>query len=1071
MSKGSNSTVTDTTNTVAPNAEASRAYSDLMARALGVSQTPYEAFSGEEVAPINATQQAGIGNISSFASRFAPFGQQAGENIAGGTSAVNANDIAQYYDPYQQSVIDSTMADFDTMNKRANSITTGNAASANALGGNRVGVAQALTQEGQTRTQAPVIAGLRSKGFQNAEEMANAQKTRQLQGGQAELAGGLNTAGAQLAAGTTEQQTKQAQDTQARADFFQQQGYPFATAQWLASIVLPTGSQMGSTTSGHSNVQGPEPNQWMQLAGAGLGAAAAFSDRRLKENVKEVGELHDGQKVYRYNFKGDPKTQIGLISQEVEKTHPDAVGKRAGFGTVDYDAATADAVKRFYGGRIAGFASGGSPFAGGWVPDAQVQGHPLQAQEYKIPKMADMPKDQTGGMGKSIGQIGKGLFDKSNSVPEPLDNYNPEQDTSNANYGVGPELPGFYGSGDAPSFGGGFGGGGWARGGGVRRGFADGGVPVSTGFGGGFDDDMSPNDAVNERFANPMLGSDQYKDIGGHSRALVSEGLERRPVDNMVAENVPMPPARPGGVAREDIVPKAMEAFKSIKGGEAPAQALAFDDDGSTPTDISAARRMAPQVRSDERQIVPPGVGAGKSDMGGFNPLGLGDEARQGLISMGLSMMANRRGGKGSALASIGEGGEQGMTTYASAKAATNANDTLRRKEAFEREKFERPFKEQTADQRARSDQGRYSVIPGVTTADGSPIERDTHHPDRPPINAVTRKPLTQEEMNGVKTGINWKPLPNKVTETGAPVFTNSQGQMMEAGTGRILGAGDKVVDVKAVALSPDALKSRGYQLALGDLKSAYGGMGFGNAAAQNKNAVYEQALSTLIKDGGMTAQAAAEYLTAQSQEFTAKGIGMNAEARTAATREANLKIILAATEAAIPAALEASAEVKRTGLVPLNRIIEKGRLITSDPRLVKFGMANLQLAEHWARAMNPTGVMRESDRDKALHFLDTALSHDTYEAAVRQLDKQIKAEKTAVEKVKAQNGAHAALGKADALTGDQARAALDGASAGPPPGATPPARSAEDQAALSWANANPTDPRAAAIKERLGVK
>ena len=98
-----------------------------------------------------------------------------------------------------------------------------------------------------------------------------------------------------------------------------------------------------------------------------------------------------------------------------------------------------------------------------------------------------------------------------------------------------------------------------------------------------------------------------------------------------------------------------------------------------------------------------------------------------------------------------------------------------------------------------------------------------------------------------------------------------------------------------------------------------------------------------------------------------------------------------------IPAALEASKALPRSDFVPLNKLIQNGQVNSSKPELVEFGMANLQLAEHWARAMNPTGVMRESDREKALHFLSTAYGNNTYERAVKQLEKQIQREKAAV--------------------------------------------------------------------------
>ena len=140
-----------------------------------------------------------------------------------------------------------------------------------------------------------------------------------------------------------------------------------------------------------------------------------------------------------------------------------------------------------------------------------------------------------------------------------------------------------------------------------------------------------------------------------------------------------------------------------------------------------------------------------------------------------------------------------------------------------------------------------------------------------------------------------------------------------------------------------------------------------------------------------------AEDQTRQWQQYKATGIGLNAGARTSATREANLNLILKAANAAIPAALEASEKVARTGWVPLNQIIQKGEVIASNPDLKAFGMANLQLAEHWARAMNPTGVMRESDRDKALSFLSTADSPETYKRAVMQLKMQITRERDSI--------------------------------------------------------------------------
>lgn len=91
------------------------------------------------------------------------------------------------------------------------------------------------------------------------------------------------------------------------------------------------------------------------LGGAAAGLATLFSDKRVKENIHAVGETFDGQKVYRYNYKGDDTPRMGLLAQEVEKHHPGAVGEARGLKTVDYAKATSKAAKR---GK---FADGGSP--------------------------------------------------------------------------------------------------------------------------------------------------------------------------------------------------------------------------------------------------------------------------------------------------------------------------------------------------------------------------------------------------------------------------------------------------------------------------------------------------------------------------------------------------------------------------------------------------------------------------------------------------------------------------------------------------------------------------------------
>lgn len=68
----------------------------------------------------------------------------------------------------------------------------------------------------------------------------------------------------------------------------------------------------------------------------GLGSAFIMSDRRTKENIRKIGETDDGQNIYSYRYKHGGPVQIGLMAQEVEKRHPEAVAEFGGIKHVNY---------------------------------------------------------------------------------------------------------------------------------------------------------------------------------------------------------------------------------------------------------------------------------------------------------------------------------------------------------------------------------------------------------------------------------------------------------------------------------------------------------------------------------------------------------------------------------------------------------------------------------------------------------------------------------------------------------------------------------------------------------------
>lgn len=132
-------------------------------------------------------------------------------------------------------------------------------------------------------------------------------------------------------------------------------GQAFGTTNQTTTSSQPIGQQiLGGVLGGlglAGKMGGFGSGGWLLGSGGsgllgGLGGLLALSDRRTKEDIEKVGELKDGSNVYSFKYRGEPKTHIGLMADEVEKKTPEAVYDVGGVKMVDYGAATRAAVKR-----------------------------------------------------------------------------------------------------------------------------------------------------------------------------------------------------------------------------------------------------------------------------------------------------------------------------------------------------------------------------------------------------------------------------------------------------------------------------------------------------------------------------------------------------------------------------------------------------------------------------------------------------------------------------------------------------------------------------------------------------
>jgi hypothetical protein len=102
---------------------------------------------------------------------------------------------------------------------------------------------------------------------------------------------------------------------------------------------------LGNILSTQGSIYANQSDPWAMALGAvgGIGAGWASSgfkwgsDRRLKQDIVEVGTYPSGLPAYEFAYRANPKRRfIGVMADDVEKFMPGAVQEVDGYKTVDY---------------------------------------------------------------------------------------------------------------------------------------------------------------------------------------------------------------------------------------------------------------------------------------------------------------------------------------------------------------------------------------------------------------------------------------------------------------------------------------------------------------------------------------------------------------------------------------------------------------------------------------------------------------------------------------------------------------------------------------------------------------
>ena len=269
----------------------------------GVNITPYQ---GNLVAETDPFRNAAYGAAPSVA-----MGAMGGAQAAQGglMRALDPNYQSAAFDQVRQNVV-------DTITPQINSSFAGSGMTGSTL-----------HQQNLARGLSSGLADVENQAFQQSQQRA------------LQAAGMMGQANQNMMApldylrelGGERQQQSQAEIQAAVLQDQQAKTGELAALQDYLALSTGAGGQFGVQSSTSRNNPG-----LLGIAGLGLQGAALFSDRRLKTDIKRVGQTDDGLPIYTYRYITGGPVQMGVMAQEVEQVNPDAVTDIGGYKGVNY---------------------------------------------------------------------------------------------------------------------------------------------------------------------------------------------------------------------------------------------------------------------------------------------------------------------------------------------------------------------------------------------------------------------------------------------------------------------------------------------------------------------------------------------------------------------------------------------------------------------------------------------------------------------------------------------------------------------------------------------------------------
>ena len=294
------------------------------------SQQPFQAYTGQRIAPLTATEQQ-AGDI--YSQQILP---QAGQLAAIGAQTFTPAMAQQYMNPYENQVVTSALGDVERAYQGQQRALSSQAIGAGAFGGGREGVQRGVLGGEYLRQVGDVSGRLRQAGFESGAQRFAADRASQLGSSQAQLASLAGASSGLAQFGGQERGIQQAGLTEAFRDFVEEQGFEQNQInQVIGALAGAPIRSYGEERTGFTStpMQGPSPFGQVTGALGAIGSIYAMSDIALKNNINLIGKSPSGINIYTFNYNGDDKVYQGVMAHEVPYA---SIFNTDGYLMVDY---------------------------------------------------------------------------------------------------------------------------------------------------------------------------------------------------------------------------------------------------------------------------------------------------------------------------------------------------------------------------------------------------------------------------------------------------------------------------------------------------------------------------------------------------------------------------------------------------------------------------------------------------------------------------------------------------------------------------------------------------------------